>query len=372
MTTQEAVSKALSVAVTQRIPVLLWGGPGTGKSSMIKALGESLQVPVFTVIASLREPADFAGLPVVSPDGSIRLAEPAWARDLAIAGRGILFLDEITTAPPAVQAALLRVVLERVVGDLALPDDVAVVAAANPPELAAGGWDLTPPLANRFCHLEWPVDSDRFLEALSAGWSPPETVRTPESGADEAGIQIRATLAGFLRSRPALLYAVPDDISSSGRAWPSPRTWEMAARLWSAAEASNQDDAVALSLLAGCVGPGAAPSSWHGKRTPICLTPKRSSWIRARSACQNGVIANFAVLSAIAAAVVRNPTKERWEAAFLVVEQAVARGSADVAAIAARTLAQNIPEGVTALPPTVASLAPVLGRSGILRRKQTG
>jgi integrase len=44
-------------------------------------------------------------------------------------------------------------VLERVVGDLELPDAVSVVAAANPPEMSAGGWDPSPPLANRFCHI---------------------------------------------------------------------------------------------------------------------------------------------------------------------------------------------------------------------------
>ena len=65
------------------------------------------------------------------------------------------------------QAALLRV--ERVVGDLELPDEVVVVAAANPPEFAAGGWDLSAPLANRFCHLDWPVEAQAFAEGLSAG-----------------------------------------------------------------------------------------------------------------------------------------------------------------------------------------------------------
>ena len=62
--------------------------------------------------------------------------------------------DEISTAPPAVQAALLRVVLERTVGDLRLPDAVSLVAAANTPEQAAGGWELSPPLANRFLSPE--------------------------------------------------------------------------------------------------------------------------------------------------------------------------------------------------------------------------
>ena len=120
----------------------LWGAPGTGKTSAIKAMADAAGLPCETVIAAIREPSDFSGLPVIV-DGVVRFAPPRWAERLAEAGRGLLFLDEISTAPPAVQAALLRVVLERVVGDLELPEGIVVVAAANPPELAADGWDLT-------------------------------------------------------------------------------------------------------------------------------------------------------------------------------------------------------------------------------------
>jgi DNA invertase Pin-like site-specific DNA recombinase len=134
--------EALGVAVAARVPVLLWGAPGTGKTSAIRAMAQTMGLPCETVIASIREPSDFAGLPIVVGD-EVRFAPPAWARRLADAGHGLLFLDELSTAPPAVQAALLRVVLERVVGDLTLPDEVAVVAAANPPEQAADGWDLS-------------------------------------------------------------------------------------------------------------------------------------------------------------------------------------------------------------------------------------
>lgn len=62
MADQETATRALPIAVQAKVPVLLWGGPGTGKSSVIRALGGALGVPVVTVIASLREPADFAGL----------------------------------------------------------------------------------------------------------------------------------------------------------------------------------------------------------------------------------------------------------------------------------------------------------------------
>jgi MoxR-like ATPase len=149
--------EALGVAVAARVPVLLWGAPGTGKTSAIRAMAQIMGLPCETVIASIREPSDFAGLPIVVGD-EVRFAPPAWARRLAEAGHGLLFLDELSTAPPAVQAALLRVVLERAVGDLMLPDAVAVVAAANPPEQAADGWDLSAPLANRLCHLAWHAD----------------------------------------------------------------------------------------------------------------------------------------------------------------------------------------------------------------------
>lgn len=368
MTSQSHAIQALSVAVSRRIPVLLWGGPGTGKSSMIRSLGAALDLPVVTVIASLREPADFAGLPVVSDDGSIRLAEPAWARKLAQAESGILFLDEITTAPPAVQAALLRVVLERVVGDVELPPGIAVIAAANPPEVAAGGWDLSPPLANRFCHIDWPVDSDRYLEALSAGWGTGGIELPAEGRSDKSTVQVRSALAGFLRSRPTLLYAMPEDATSSGRAWPSPRSWDMAAELWARADDADLDTGVVTTLLSGCVGPGAALELLAWQQEADLPDPETVLADPGSFRLPDRGDRQFAVLTALAVAVRNNPTKERWEAAFSVVEQAVSRGAPDVAALAARTLAQNIPEGVTALPPSVSSLAPVLAKAKILRR----
>src|SRR5690242_19898231 len=137
MEQQSTALEALGVAIAARVPVLLWGAPGTGKTSVIRAMAAAAGWPCETVIASIREPSDFAGLPVISgSDGTsgVDFAPPRWAQRLASAGTGLAFFDEVSTAPPAVQAALLRVVLERTVGDLRLPDGIAVVAAANPPE----------------------------------------------------------------------------------------------------------------------------------------------------------------------------------------------------------------------------------------------
>src|SRR5215510_6102397 len=195
MSSQNPAVEALGVAVAARVPVLLWGAPGTGKTSAIRAMAGAMGLPCETVIASIREPSDFAGLPIVV-GGEVRFAPPAWARRLAEAGRGLLFLDELSTAPPAVQAALLRVVLERTVGDLALPADVAVVAAANPPEQAADGWDLAPPLANRFCHLDWPVEARTVAAGFTGGWLTPRSPRLP-AGWEQRVPVVRSWIAAF-------------------------------------------------------------------------------------------------------------------------------------------------------------------------------
>jgi hypothetical protein len=371
MAGQATIGQALTIAVWLGTPVLLWGGPGTGKTSFVQLLGVTLGRPVETVIASLREPADFAGLPVVTADGSVRLAEPSWARRLAEAGSGILFLDEVTTAPPAVQAALLRVVLERTVGDLVLPSDVAVVAAANPPEQAAGGWDLSPPLANRFCHLDWPVDATAYTDALSAGWPIPEVpVLDGLTAGDVRSAGLRGSLAGFLRTRPGLLHAMPEDPGNAGRAWPSPRTWDMALNLWSGATLLEADEEVTLALIAGAVGPGAARELLLWSTEADLPDPEAILADPSRFVLPDRGDKQFAVLSAVAAAVAANCTKERWEAAFVLIEQAVARGIPDVAAVAARTLAQHVPPGVDALPPSLTSLAPVMSRAGLISRQR--
>src|SRR6201992_633171 len=143
--TENPAAEALGVAVAARVPVLLWGAPGTGKTSAIRSMAEAMNMPCETVIASIREPSDFAGRPIVVGE-VVRFAPPAWARRLAESRRGLLFLDELSTAPPAVQAALLRGVLERGVGDLGLPGSLAIVAAANTPGQAADRLGVVAPL----------------------------------------------------------------------------------------------------------------------------------------------------------------------------------------------------------------------------------
>ncbi|MBV9716851.1 MAG: AAA family ATPase [Solirubrobacterales bacterium] len=356
--------EALGVAIASGVPVLLWGSPGTGKTSAVLALGEALGWPVETVIGSIREPSDFAGLPVVV-DGAVHLSPPGWARRLCDAGEGLLFLDELTTAPPAVQAAMLRVVLERVVGDTRLPPGIRVVAAANPPEQAADGWELAAPLANRLVHLDWPVDGRHIANGLAVGF-PSLAPGAIQNVPDRAQIMAaRAAVGAFLEVRPPLALQLPRSAADAGRGWPSPRSWEAVARLLAASDAAHASEAARAALVEGAVGDGAALEflAWlehldlPDPETVLddpdgFVLPERSD--RA-----------FAVLTAVASVAVADGGSERWQQAWRVVARA-AEGAPDVATLVARTLAGHRPAGAE-VPDALLELAPVLRASGLLR-----
>jgi hypothetical protein len=346
------------------VPVLLWGSPGTGKTSAVVALAEAIGWPCEVVIGSIREPTDFGGLPVVD-DGRVVFAPPGWARRLVESGHGLLFLDELTTAPPAVQAAMLRVVLERVVGDVKLPAAVRVVAAANPPDEAADGWELAPPLANRLVHLEWPTDGRYVAHGLAVGFPLPSLVALDGGRPNETQrLTARATVAAFLEVRPDLALSLPKSAADSGRGWPSPRSWEAVATLLAACSAAGASEDTRDTLVMGAVGDGAAieflswlehldlPDPEQVLADPDSFElPERSD--RA-----------FAVMTAVATVAIANGDPARWEQAWRVVSKAAERAP-DVATLVARTLASHRPAGAE-LPEAVLELAPILRAAGLL------
>jgi len=354
----------LSIALQAGTPVLAWGPPGTGKTAAITAIADALSLPLEVVLASIREPADFSGLPVIREDG-VRMEPPAWARRLAREGKGILFLDEISTAPPAVQAALLRVVLDRVVGDLALPPGVAVVAAANPPEQAAGGWDLSPPLANRFCHLTWTLDSQAWIDGMIRGWPSPTVSPLAENW--EAGIpSARSLVAAFIRHRPHLLLQLPQSEEQAGKAWPSPRSWDMAARLLAASNAAQAGDDVAASLVAGCVGEGAALEFLAWLRNLDLPDPEELLREPDKFKVPERGDQAFAVLTAVVSAAVGNLTRDRWLAAWTVLARAADQGAKDIAAAAAKALAQARKPGLPLPQKELQGFIPLLKQGGLM------
>lgn len=233
------------------IPVLLWGRPGVGKSSFIEGLASD-ELRVLTIIASIHDPTDFSGLPI-HENGSVRYAAPAWISDFEDRPEGILFLDELSTCPPAVQAALLRVVFERRVGFTPLPAGVRIVAAANPPDLMVGGWELSPPMRNRFVHLDWDIAPVLFTTALRGGWATADLPKIDPADHAAALPGWKDRVAAFLHIRPELLHGDP---GKEKYGYASPRSWEYAAHLLASCAVLNRPPD--LDLLRGCLGSGTA------------------------------------------------------------------------------------------------------------------
>lgn len=247
------------------LPLLLWGDPGIGKSARIKRMATLAHAYAAINFPSGRLPEDFAGTPVQDGKGGlVTVSTLQQVKELCVIGEGIIYFDEINTARPMTQSALLGVILDRRMGDLLFPGGVRVVAAANDPKTNAGANELSLPLANRFVHYsmsspaasEWgdfmfgvnqPGDQGSLVvmeQNVKAEWS-------------HSWAHAVSQVVGFIRATPGALHKMPkegDDI----RAYPTPRTWDWAARALATSKALKMHDAVTYQLLQGCVGLGAA------------------------------------------------------------------------------------------------------------------
>lgn len=366
----EALLAALGVCVAARVPFLMWGAPGEGKTAVVESAARD-GWHVETLIVSHHEPSDFAGLPILAKDGTVTLAPPAWARRLAEHdGPSIAFFDEWTTAAPSVQAAALRPLTHFEVGALRLPRSVSFGAAANPTDVATAGWELSAPTANRFCHLDWSMPIDVYAESLVAGTWPALTLPTGIAGdaAVEAEIaRARALVAGFVRVRQRLS-SVPTDASSRGRAFPTPRTWDYAARLLGTAQAGGAGVEVRRLLVAGAVGDAAAHEFlvWvDAQQLPdpedVLADPSRETF--------RGMRADrvFVALQAVASVVLADPTPQRWSAAVEACAAAADEVGVDPAVPTVRALLQpGVRPAGASLPAGIMTFRGALALAGLL------
>lgn len=334
--------EALTLAVAADLPVLLWGEPGIGKTAALTQLAASLELPLTTVIASVHEPSDFSGLPVVGDDPAVQgvpMAPPDWAVRLVRAGRGLLFLDELSTAPPAVQAALLRLVLERRIGALRLPPGVRIVAAANPRASAADGWELSPPLANRFVHLPWAHDHAVVVRGLGGTWPRATLPRLDAEKLPEAVAHARRAVCGLLAARPGLVHRLPTGETRRGGAWPSPRSWESTLRLIAFATAAGSSREVLSLLVRGAVGDGPGLELLASLDRMDLPDPEELLADPAGAALPERGDLRQAVLDGVVAAVRERPERSRWDAAWALLVRAVETGAPDLVVVPATTLA---------------------------------
>ncbi|TVQ87185.1 MAG: AAA family ATPase [Chromatiaceae bacterium] len=223
----------ISAAEGHHTPVMLWGPPGVGKSQMVAHIAARHQVPVIDIRLSQMEPSDLRGIPFRVGE-LVQWAVPGMLPDAERHGSaGVLFLDEITSAPPAVSAAAYQLILDRRLGEYQVPEHWAIFAAGNRQGDRGVTYSMPAPLANRFSHFEVETNLDDWV-AWAYG-----------SGIDER-------IIAFLRFRPELLFDF--DPAHNPVAFPSPRSWEFAHR---ALQKFQNEPGLLQGTLQACVGPAA-------------------------------------------------------------------------------------------------------------------
>lgn len=236
VTANEAKTAILRCFHKQR-PVFLWGPPGIGKSEVVAGIAEELGGTMIDLRLAQMEPTDLRGIPYYNKDiGKMDWAAPVDLPDEEFAATQkivVLFLDEMNSAAPSIQAAAYQLILNRRIGKYKLPDNVVVIAAGNRESDKGVTYRMPAPLANRFVHLEMRVDHEAWQN-----WAVMNNVHKD--------------VVGFIGFSKQDLYDF--DPRSASRSFATPRSWTFVSELLE----DDISDHTLTDLVAGAVGEGVA------------------------------------------------------------------------------------------------------------------
>lgn len=245
-----------------------WGPSGIGKSDIIRQGAERIGLEHRIVVPGQRQPEDFSGVPIQDKNtGELRIECLLTAvRDLNRLKRGILFIDEASTAPPAVQGAMLTMINDGVVGDTVIEPGVRILLAANPPEMSAGGWGFEPPMANRLAHffVKVPPVAQWRRWLMEEGNEDIVPIVSTEAKLknkwNRCWSDVKGQLSGFMDAQgEEMLHNQPkSDDPRSGYAWRSPRTWWLSGRAVATIRALGMNEELQELFVAALVGKGPA------------------------------------------------------------------------------------------------------------------
>jgi hypothetical protein len=234
----------------QIAPLMIWGSPGVGKSTIIREITKELNIGFIDVRLAQREPIDIRGLPVPKEDGVHWLVSAEWPRDPE--SKGIILFDELTAADRTLQVAAYEFILDRRLGDLyTVPENWYIVAAGNRVSDRAVATTISSALANRFMHVELEPDVEIWIK-----WAMQHNVH-PD-------------VIGFIRFRPDHFFNMEGNLE---RGFPTPRSWERVSTMLHLAEEQKNGSLVDIAIE-GLVGTGTgveftAYRKWSDKLTSI-------------------------------------------------------------------------------------------------------
>lgn len=231
--TPGTLGRELEALLDANIPFFLHGSPGIGKSEIVHQAAESRGWKIRDIRLSQLDPVDLRGIPVPQNDRTVWMP-PVFFPDES-ESEGILFLDELNSAPVSVQAAVYQLVLDRRVGEYVLPNGWRIVCAGNRTTDRGIVFRLPSPLANRMVHIVLEAKYDDFkLWAIGEG--------------------VHSWVLGFLGFRPDLLSMEPPMDKETNPAFPTPRSWTMLSNILKGRE---KEIGQLQHLVFGSVGYGA-------------------------------------------------------------------------------------------------------------------
>lgn len=225
--------EAIAAVVDAKISSFIWGDSGIGKSEVVEQVAVASGLEFRDVRLNLMDPTDLKGFPV--PDlkkGLMRwLVADFLPQDPK--SEGILFLDEMNLASPAVMAAAYQLVLNRAIGEYKMPDGWAVLAAGNGDKVRANISRMPAPLSNRFLHIDFELDVEDYINyQMDQG--------------------MLSDQVAFHRFRTNLLHVFKPE--ENPRAFPTPRSWSTVNKLRN----TKMSRGLEYELIKGTVGEAAA------------------------------------------------------------------------------------------------------------------
>lgn len=217
-------------------PFFLWGPPGVGKSEIMRQVTTRRKMQLADIRLSQMDAIDLRGFP--NPDHDKKRMgwlPPDFLPPGNAKTKGMLFFDELNSAPQANQAPCYQLFLDRRLGDYVLPAGWMCAGAGNRETDQAIVHKMSTALANRMVHLDVEVDADEWR-----GWARANGISPSVIG-----------YIGFRRDN--LMHF---DKNAKSHAFGTPRAWVKVDKIEK--QRKGKDRAVTRSLIRGTVGEGIA------------------------------------------------------------------------------------------------------------------